>query len=133
MTLRNLFALNAILDALFGLGVLIAPQAVLGLVLGAPIGPEGAFVARLYGALLLTIAIVMWAARQATGTVIARGIVLAQVLHNLIGLAVTVLYALSGQATPLAWAFVVVWALFALAYIYFLFAQPAAPAPARKL
>ena len=60
MNLTNLFRLHAILAAIYGLGLVLAPQFVIGLLSPFPLNPVGTDIARLFGAALILIMFIAW-------------------------------------------------------------------------
>ena len=64
MNLTNLFRLHAILAALYALGLVLAPQLIIGLLSPLPLNPPGTDVARLFGAALVLVTLVAWGASR---------------------------------------------------------------------
>ena len=52
MNLTNLFRLHAILAAVYGLGIVLAPQFIVSLLSPFPLNPVGTDIARLFGGAL---------------------------------------------------------------------------------
>jgi len=66
MNLTNLLRLHAILAAIYGLGLVLAPEFIVSLLSPFPLNPVGADIARLFGAALILVMFVAWGASQLT-------------------------------------------------------------------
>lgn len=64
MTLRRLFVVVAIVEALYGLAGLLLPPAAVGSLLGWQLSPDGQWVTKLLGAALLAQALTAWLLRE---------------------------------------------------------------------
>jgi hypothetical protein len=123
MKLGNLFAVNAVIAGLFGLGFVFAPGRVLaqyGLTVDAGFG----LVAQLFGAALLGYAILTWLVRNAGDSDARRAIVLALFVSNAVGFVLSLMAQLKGVANQLGWSTVAIYLLLALGFAYFHFAKP---------
>lgn len=125
MKLSTLFIINAILAILFGLGFILAPEAVL-----APYGiatdSAGIALARLLGVSFIEVGILAWLARNIESTSAVRVITLAYFIGNAVGFIVTLIDQLGGLANALGWTTVAIYLLLALGYGYFQFGQQSA-------
>ena len=123
MKLGNLFAVNAVIAGLFGVGFVFAPAQVLsryGLTVDAGFG----LVAQLFGAALLGYAILTWSARSARDSDARRAIVLALFVSDAIAFVLALMAQLKGVVNSLGWSTVAIYLLLALGFAYFLFAKP---------
>jgi hypothetical protein len=123
MKLGNLFAVNAVIAGLFGVGFVFAPAQVLaryGLTVDAGFG----LVAQLFGAALLGYAILTWSARSARDSDTRRAIVLALFVSDAVAFALALMAQLKGVVNSLGWSTVAIYLLLALGFAYFLFAKP---------
>jgi len=123
MKLGNLFAVNAVIAGLFGLGFIFAPAQLLaqyGLAIDAAFG----LVAQLFGAALIGYAILTWSVRKAGESDARRAIVLALFVSNAVGFVLSLMAQLKGLANPLGWSTVAIYLLLALGFAYFQFAKP---------
>ena len=121
MKLKTLLSIHAIVELVFGFGALVAPELVVGLLVKNPLSVEAVYVTRVYGVLSLTLGIILWGARDEVGSPLVKAIVLAQIMHNVVAMSVTVGYLAAGLLSPLSWGNVVVWLALTVAYGYFLF------------
>jgi len=123
MKLGNLFAVNAVIAGLFGLGFIFAPAQLLaqyGLAIDAAFG----LVAQLFGAALIGYAILTWSVRKAGESDARRAIVLALFVSNAVGFVLSLMAQLKGLANSLGWSTVAIYLLLALGFAYFQFAKP---------
>jgi len=121
MKLNLWMAAKAIVVLLFGLGFILAP-AFLASIYGMKLDPAGALMARLFGTAFILESIVLWFARNgAISEKPVRGVVIAVVVSNAIGVIVTLLATLAGVWNALGWLSVGLYLVFGLAFAYYLF------------
>lgn len=125
MKLGTLLTLNAIVAALFGLGLVLVPATLMSLY-GVTLGAEGIYVARLFGAELLGYATLAWFARNTQESGARRAIILAFFVSWAVGFVCALIGQLSGVVNALGWSNVGLYLLFALGYAYFQFMRPSA-------
>jgi hypothetical protein len=89
---KSLLSVTGALEAATGLALLVAPSALVELLLGtAPDAPAGVTVSRVAGVALLALGVACWLAREdATGRA-AKGLVTAMLLYNVAVVAILVL------------------------------------------
>jgi hypothetical protein len=93
--MKKLLVITATIEAGTGIGLLAAPSAVAGLLLGAMLDvPAAVTIARVGGAGLLTIGIACWLARNN-----GRALVVAMLFYNIAAVAILA-YAASGSRSP---------------------------------
>jgi len=120
-TMKLWMAAKAIVVLLFGLGFILAP-AFLASIYGMKLDPAGALMARLFGTAFILESIVLWFARNgAISEKPVRGVVIAVVVSNAIGVIVTLLATLAGTWNALGWLSVGLYLVFGLAFAYYLF------------
>ncbi len=81
--------------------------------------------AQLFGATLLTFAILTWTARNAGDSAARAAIVLALFVGDAIGFVLALMAQLRGVVNQLGWSTVVIYLLLALGFAYFQFTKPA--------
>lgn len=119
MTFRTLLITKAVVCLLFGLWLLLAPGALLGL-LGSSLEGGGIFTAREYGAALVGTLLLTWFGKDVKAAD-ARGAILVDLLvYDAIGVIITVLVVVSGVLNLLGWGIVLVYLFFAAASGYLL-------------
>lgn len=111
MTFRTLLIIKAVVCLAFGITLLFAPGALLGL-LGAQLNDGGTFTAREYGAALIGTLLLTWFAKDVKAADARGAILLDLLIYDLIGMVVTLLAMLSDVLNVLAWAIVVVYLFF---------------------
>jgi hypothetical protein len=122
MTFRTLLISKAAVCMVFGILLLFAPVALIGL-LGGELGLAGVFTAREYGAALVGTLLLTWFARSVKASDARRAILLDLLVYDAIGVVVTVHVVVSGVLNALGWAIVAVYLLFAVGSGYLLFGQ----------
>ena len=122
MTFRTLLIIQAAVCVVFGILLLFAPVALIGL-LGGELGLAGVFTAREYGAALVGTLLLTWFARSVKASDARRAILLDLLVYDAIGVVITVQVVVSGVLNALGWAIVAVYLFFAVGSGYLLFAQ----------
>ena len=123
MKLENLFAVNAVIAGLFGLGFIFAPAKVLAQY-GLNIDTGFSLVAQLFGAALLGYAILTWSVRNAGDSDARQAIVFALFVSDAVAFVLSLMAQLKGVVTSLGWSTVAIYLLLAIGFAYFLFAKP---------
>ena len=126
MKLSTLMVINALITAVFGVGFVVVPGQLMSLY-GPEVTPQLVYVGRLFGAALLTLAVLTWTARNAPDSEARRAILLAMVVGDGIAFVASLIGQLGGVMNALGWSTVVIYLLLAVAFGYFCFAQPKAP------
>lgn len=119
MTYRTLLIAKAVVCLAFGLLLLLAPVALLG-VLGAELGAAGTFTAREYGAALIGALFLMWFAKDVKAPDARLAVLLYLLVYDAIGVGITVPAVVAGVLNWLGWGIVLVYLFFALGAGYVL-------------
>ncbi|UCD37234.1 MAG: hypothetical protein JSW54_10410 [Fidelibacterota bacterium] len=123
MNLKNLLLVNAIVALFFGVVFVLLPEDALAQY-GVKLMPKaGIFVARLFGATLLGVAIISWFARTMSADA-RSGVVLGFIVIDGVGFIVSLLAQIDGVVNELGWSTVVIYLLLGLGFIYFRFMKP---------
>ena len=122
MTFRALLMIKAAVCLVFGILLLFAPVALIGL-LGGELRAAGVFTAREYGAALIGTLLLTWFAKGVNASDARRAILLDLLVYDAIGVVVTLQVVLSGVLNVLGWAIVAVYLFFAVGSGYVLFGQ----------
>lgn len=125
MNLRTMFTINAIVAVLIGLALLLIPGSYTELY-DVQLDDAGLFMARLLGSVFLMTAIVAWQSRFAEDSLARQAIVQGYFAGFALSFVVSLVGQLNGIANALGWTTVAINLLFALAYAYFQFRNPAA-------
>ncbi len=124
MNLTNLFRLHAILAALYALGLILAPQAIIGLLSPNPLTSPGTDITRLFGAALVLVTLIAWGASRLADQPARRLIAGSLLVYTALGLIITLLGQLAGVWGPLGWSNIISYGIFVAGYAYFLFVKP---------
>lgn len=124
MNLTNLFRLHAILAALYALGLVLAPQVIIGLLSPLPLNPVGTDIARLFGAALVLVAFIAWRASRLTDRSGRRMVASGFLIYTGLGAIITTWGQVSGTWSALGWSSIISYLIFVLGYAYFLFFKP---------
>jgi hypothetical protein len=100
--MNTLFIVALIVEALFGVGFVIAPGAVLG-PLGVTLNPFATTLARSFGAALISFPILLWLARRSDSPEFKKGVVYSLFPYYLVSAVVLVIAQLGGQVNALGW------------------------------
>lgn len=122
MKLSTLMLVNALVAAVFGVGLIVVPGQVMS-AYGPEVTPQLEYVTQLFGAALLAFAILTWTARNSPDSDTRRAILLALFVGDSIGFIVSLIGQLGGVMNALGWSTVVIYLLLALGFGYF-YAQP---------
>lgn len=122
MRITWLFWAATIVTALFGVGLLVLPEFVLG-TYGMTTNPDGIVVARILGGQLIGFSVLERAALRGERAVREANL-RAVLVAELLGFAVALLAALSGTGNGLFWGIVGIFLLFSLWRAYYLYVRP---------
>ncbi len=122
MNYRIMFALNSIVAFLFGLGFLFVPTRALGL-FGTETFVSTVLLARLFGAAMLGLGLVLWFAKDVKDASVQKGMGIALLVSAVTGLIVTLLGTFASNAVirTNGWAVMMVYVVLGLGYGYLLF------------
>lgn len=102
MEIRRMFALNTVIAAVFGVAFLAVPEPLMRLY-GVQLTDELGYVARLFGAALLTLAALTWSARGITQAAARRSIAVALFVGDAVGLVAAILGQAAGVLNSFGW------------------------------
>lgn len=117
-----LLGLTAVVAVLFGALLLAIPEPLLSL-FGVSLDFNASLFARTLGGSWLGYAVLNWYARAADGSA-QRAVLLADLCVALTGLAASAYVAVQGRASALAWVWVSLFVVFAIAQLYLLTSLP---------
>ncbi len=126
MKLRYWFVLNAVVELIFAVGLLLAPKTMLGL-LGLSLssavsfGATTNFVTQLLGGALIGLGLQSWFAGGLTEVNGRRSSAISLFVFHIIGFALALLGMFSRLMSVMGWALVGIFLVLALGYAYFLF------------
>jgi len=114
----------AVITVAFGIGFVLAPGQILALYGVEPDAPSR-LIGQFFGAVLISLAILAWLARNFSESEARRAIVIALLVGETTGLIVALMGQMNGVLNALGWSAVAVYLFFALGLAYFQFAKPA--------
>ena len=120
MKLNAFLVINAIIAAVFGLGLVFVPTQVMSLY-GYPSDAGLLYIAQLFGAALLSLAVLTWSARSLPDSDARRAILLALFVGDAVGFVVALIAQLGGVVATLGWSTVAIYLLLAIGLGYFRF------------
>ena len=123
MKLSNLLVVAAAIGAVFGVGFVVASGPLLS-IYGITLDKAGTLVAQLFGAALISLAVLNWLARTVTDPAARQAVVLGNLAGDVVGFVVILLGQLAGIANVLGWSSVAIYLLLALGFAYIQFMQP---------
>ena len=123
MKFSTFMVIYAVLSAAFGLGFVLAPGQILPLY---GVAPDVALrlIGQLFGAVLISLALLTWLARNLRDTEARRAIVLALLVGEVLGFILALMGQLNGVLNALGWLVVAVYLFLALGLAYFQFSKP---------
>jgi hypothetical protein len=129
MNLRILFTINAVLAIFHGVGFIAVPGQMLALYQIAG-SPATDLMGQLFGAELLVVAIITWVGRNLTDEKALSGIVIANLVADIVGTILSVKGVLGGVTGMLGWMAVAIYAFLAIAYLSAFMQRKGSPSPA---
>ena len=103
--MNTLFIVALISEALFGLGFVIAPGALLG-PFGVTLDALATTFARLFGSALIGSSILLWFARKSGSPEFKKGVIYSSFAYFLVSTVLLVIAQLAGQMNALGWSVV---------------------------
>jgi hypothetical protein len=104
---RIYLAIFAVIALLFGIGFVLAPSQVLSNY-GVADSPAVAMMTRLFGAMLLAIAVILWSARDFSGAA-ARQVLIGLCVAHVVSLVVSIMATMAGTVNAMGWSTVLIY------------------------
>ncbi len=120
MKLSTLFIINAVVAAVFGIAFVLFAGPVLSLY-AVTVDATSKYLGQIFGAALVSFAVLTWLTRNAPASPVREAIVLALLVGDVIGFIASLLAQLAGVANALGWSTVIIYLLLALGFAYFYF------------
>jgi hypothetical protein len=122
MKLSSFLVIKAIVCAIFGIGFVFLPRALMS-IYGATLDTTGVFMSQLFGAVFIGIGLICWLYKNMDSNIL-KGITYALCITDSIGFIIALFNQLSGNFNAFGWINVALWFLFALGLSYFSFLKP---------
>ena len=122
-----LFIVSMIVEAIFGLGFVLAPDSVVN-PLGVTLDEIGIIFARLFGSAILSFAVLLWFARKSDNAEFRLGVVTSMSVFYAMSAVLLLIAELNGLMNTIGWSVVALQAVLALWFYYFLVKMSVKPA-----
>lgn len=122
MKFKTFMAVYAVISAVFGIGFILAPGLLLP-IYGFEVSASINVIARLFGAALISLAILAWSIRGVEESESRKAITLALFVGELAGLVVAFIGQLGGVMNALGWVVVAIYLLMTVGLGYFQFSK----------
>jgi len=122
MSLRTLMVINTVIAGVFGIAFVLIPWQVLS-TYGIQPNPAINFIGELFGAALLSFAVLTWSARNAAESDARSAIVRALFIGDTVGFILALIAQLSTVVNELGWSTVIIYLFLAVSFGYFHFTK----------
>lgn len=119
MKLKTLLVINAVIAVFFGIAYELAPATIVSFYGGVTTNPGEVLLARLFGAVLIGIGLLLWFLRNVRDSETRRAIIHSMLVYHVIGVVLTIHSTVTGVMGPVGWTGVAVFVLLTLGYAYF--------------
>jgi hypothetical protein len=130
MNAKTYLTIASVIAVLFGLAFLLAPTAATSLY-GVPADPHTNLISQFFGTTLIAIGVVQWVAKDFRDRDAVRGILIAAIVGDGLGLIVNLLGTFQGLLNGMAWTTTILYVLLITGAVYCLSAGAEASAAAK--
>ena len=120
--MKTLFMAYMIVEAIFGIGFLLAPALLMG-PMGVTLDETSTTFARLLGTLILSIPVLLFFALKSSGTEFKRGVVYSVFIYLLLSTILLLITQLKGLMNAMGWGIVILHLTFMIWFGYYLINQ----------
>jgi len=131
MNAKTYLTVASVIAVLFGLAFLLAPTAAAS-VYGVPAEPHTSLIAQFFGTTLIAIGVVQWVAKDFRDRDAVRGILIAAIVGDGLGLIVNLLGTFQGLLNGMAWTTTIIYVLLIVGAAYCLSAGAEATGASAK-
>ena len=114
-----LFLVALIVEAIFGIGFVLAPGALLG-PMGVTLNEIATTFARLFGSAIISFPILLWFARKSDKAEFKKGVVKSLFVYYLVSTILLLITELRGQMNAMGWSVVILHVVLTVWFGYFL-------------
>jgi hypothetical protein len=125
MNAKIFLTISAVIAILFGLAFVLFPTAT-GAVYGVPSDPHTSLIAQFFGSALILVGVVNWFAKDFRDWDAVRGVLIANVIGDVVGGGVNLLGTFQGLLNNMAWSSTLIYVLLLAGALYCLSAGPEA-------
>lgn len=123
MKFATFMTLYAVVSIVFGLGFVLIPGPLLS-IYGVTPDLSFRYIGHLFGAALVSLAVLAWSARSTVSAEARKMAVLSLLVGEVVGLILAIVGQLSGAMNVLGWSVVLVYLVLVIGLAYFYFARP---------
>ena len=120
--MKTLFMAYMIVEAIFGIGFLFAPSLLMG-PMGVTLDETSTTFARLLGTLILSIPVLLFFARESSGTEFKTGVVYSLFVYLLLSTILLLITQLKGLMNTMGWGIVILHLAFMIWFGYYMIFQ----------
>ncbi|HEX9170636.1 MAG TPA: hypothetical protein VF886_17205 [Roseiarcus sp.] len=117
MSAKTYLTIASVIAVLFGLAFLLAPTAASS-IYGVPADPHTSLILQFFGSTLVAIGVVQWVAKDFRDWDAVRGILIAAIVGDALGLIVNLLGTFQGLLNGMAWTTTIIYALLIIGAAY---------------
>ena len=117
--MKTLFLAYLIVESIFGIGFLFAPDLLMG-PMGVTLDETSTTFARLLGTLILSIPVLLFFARKSSGTEFKRGVIYSIFIYLLLSTILLLITQLKGLMNNMGWGIVILHLVFMIWFGYYL-------------
>jgi len=117
--MKTLFLVYLIVEAIFGIGFLFAPDLMMG-PMGVTLDLTSTTFARLFGSLIISIPVLMFFVRKSASTEFRRGVVYCAFTYLLLSTIILLITQLNNLMNSMGWSIVILHLVFMLWFGYYL-------------
>jgi hypothetical protein len=122
MSAKMLLTIYAVIAVVFGLAFVLVPART-GLIYGVPPDAHTALALRFFGSALIGLAVVYWFAKDFPNWEAVRGVLIASVVSDVVGVVVNLFGTFRGYLNGMAWSTTLIYALLLIGSLYCLLAR----------
>ncbi len=123
MSAKLFLTISAVLAILYGLAFVLIPSQ-MAPIYGVPADPHSALNLQFFGSALIALAVVNWFARDFRDWDAVRGVLIADVVSDIVGGGVNLLGTFQGLLNGMAWTSTLIYALLLVGALYCVWAGP---------
>ncbi len=117
--MNTLFLVALIVEAIFGIGFVLVPGAMLG-PFGITLNEIATTLARLFGSALVSFAILLWFARKSGNSDFKEGVAYSMSAYYVVSTILLLIAELAGQTNVLGWSVIIIHVVLLVWFGYFL-------------
>lgn len=117
--MNTLFIFSMVVEAIFGIGFIVAPSLLLG-PMGVTLNETATTFARLFGSAMISFPVLLFFARKSDKAEFRKGVVISMFIYYIASTIILLITQLNGQMNTMGWSVVGLHLLFTLWFGYFL-------------